>query len=282
MEPIRSSFTLHAFGHPLALPFRPYAVTGADAMPPTRGLFFMERPSISERDRPTAHLTETRADVIGRARAKWIGRNPWQQLLHPTVEVCVPCRPDTRVALGTTPATLTIKGQQMRQRFLGFTFAMVVASAGYAQSAQKPAGGGTPLASHSAGTSVTIEGCVMKEVDVPGRKPPENLRSQAEADDEYVLTSTKMVSGTGTSAPTTSATGGAPTGTSGETSGGPMYDIEGIAKDELRKQVGKRVQIEGVLDHLENAKLPVSFATDLVELKGTTIRSVSGSCPNKE
>ena len=60
-----------------------------------------------------------------------------------------------------------------------------------------------------------------------------------------------------------------------------MYDIEGIAKDELKKAVGKRVQIEGMLDHLENAKLPVSFATDLVELKGTTMRSASGTCPTK-
>jgi hypothetical protein len=60
-----------------------------------------------------------------------------------------------------------------------------------------------------------------------------------------------------------------------------MYDIEGIAKDELKKHVGKRVQIQGVFDHLENAKLPVSFATDLVEIKGTTIRPTSGACPNK-
>jgi len=171
----------------------------------------------------------------------------------------------------------------MRQRFVGFTFAMAIASAVYAQSAPKPAGDARPAATQSAGMSVTVEGCVMKEVDVPGRRPTESLRSQAEADDDYVLTSTKMVSGTApsTTATSTAKAGDAPTGTSGAMSGGLMYDIEGIAKDELKKHVGKRVQIEGMFDHLENAKLPVSFATDLVELKGTTIRSVSGECPTK-
>jgi hypothetical protein len=170
----------------------------------------------------------------------------------------------------------------MKQRFFAFTFAMMITSAVSAQSPQKPTGGATPSASQSAGTSVTVEGCVMKEVDVPGRKPAENVRAQAEADEDYVLTNTKMVSGTAPSGPTATSTGGTATGTSGTTSAGLMYDIEGIAKDELRKQIGKRVQIEGVLDHLENGKLPVSFATDLVELKGTTIRSVSGTCPTKE
>jgi hypothetical protein len=167
----------------------------------------------------------------------------------------------------------------MRQRFFGFTFAMAIASAGYAQSPPRPAAGATPSASQSGGMLV-IEGCVMKEVDVPSRRPPENLRSQAEADDEYVLTSTKVISGTAPPAAVASPTRDA-TGTSAGVSAGLMYDIEGIAKEELRKQVGKRVQIEGLLDHRENAKLPVSFATDLVELKGTTMRSVSGACPTK-
>jgi len=65
---------------------------------------------------------------------------------------------------------------------------MAVGSAAYAQSVPKPAGAS---AGQNAGASVTVEGCVMKEVDVPTRKPPENLRAQAEADDDYVLTSTK-------------------------------------------------------------------------------------------
>jgi hypothetical protein len=167
----------------------------------------------------------------------------------------------------------------MRQRVLGFTFAMTVASAVYGQSpAKTPAVAGP---SDGQGSAVTVEGCVMREVDVPARRPPENVRSQAEADDEYVLTSTRMISGTAPSGPGGSSTGGAATATSGSAPASLMYDIEGIGKDELKKQVGKRVQIEGALAHQENAKLAVSFATDLVELKGTTMRSVSGSCPAK-
>ena len=167
----------------------------------------------------------------------------------------------------------------MRQRFLVLTLAMAAVSTVYGQSTPR-ATDGSPSAGQSAGTSVTVEGCVMKEVDVPTRRPPDNLRSKAEADDDYVLTSTKMISGTAPSAGASSGEASA-TGTSGGASTALMYDIEGIAKDELRKQAGKRVQIEGVFDHHENAKLPVSFATDLVELKGTTIRSVAGDCPTK-
>jgi hypothetical protein len=121
----------------------------------------------------------------------------------------------------------------------------------------------------------------MKEVDVPTRRPSENQRAQAEADDDYVLTSTKVISGTAPPVPARSASDSATTGTSGTTPEGLMYDIEGIAKDQLKMHVGKRVQIDGHLDHLENAKLPVTFATDLVEIKGTTLRSVPGACPVK-
>ena len=166
----------------------------------------------------------------------------------------------------------------MRHQFLAFAFTMAAVPGVIGQNPAKPAGSAT---SQSPGASVTVEGCVMKEVDVPGRRPPENLRSQAEADDEYVLTNTSVISGTAPAAPAAAAAGGAATGTSCSTSAGLLYDIEGISKTELRKQIGKRVQIEGVLDHPEHAKLAVSFANKLVELKGTTIRSVSGACATK-
>ena len=120
----------------------------------------------------------------------------------------------------------------------------------------------------------------MKEVDVPNRRPPETARAQAETDDDYVLTNTKVISGTAPSAPSPSSSGGA-AGTTGTTPSGLMYDIEGIAKDQLKSHVGKRVQIDGAFDHLDNAKLPVSFATDLVEIKGTALRAVPGACPGK-
>ena len=61
----------------------------------------------------------------------------------------------------------------MRRQFLGFAFAMAVGAAAYAQSVPKPA---SASGGQNAGASVTVEGCIMKEVDVPARRPPENLR----------------------------------------------------------------------------------------------------------
>jgi hypothetical protein len=169
----------------------------------------------------------------------------------------------------------------MRRGLFGFAFVMVVGSAAYAQSVPKPAESAGAAGRQNAGASVTVEGCVMKEVDVPGRRPPENLRAQTEADDDYVLTNTKVISGTAPSPSAKSPSDSAMTGTSGAAPAALMYDIEGIAKDQLKMHVGKRVQIDGVFDHLDNAKLPVAFATDLVEIKGSALRSVPGPCPTK-
>jgi hypothetical protein len=101
-------------------------------------------------------------------------------------------------------------------------------------------------------------------------------RPKPPADGDYVLTSTKIISGTAPSAPARSAGEGA-----AGAAAGLMYDIEGIPKDQLEKHVGKRVQIDGAFDHLDNAKLPVTFVNDLVEIKGTALRSVPGACPAK-
>jgi hypothetical protein len=167
----------------------------------------------------------------------------------------------------------------MRREILGFAFAMAIGSAAHAQSTPKPAGNAGESRTQNTAAHVTVEGCVMKEVDVPTRRPPENARAQAEADDDYVLTSTKVISGTAPAGPGKSPSESATTGTAGTTSPALMYDIEGVAKDRLKMHAGKRVQIEGTFDHLENAKLPVTFATDLVELKATTLRAVPGACP---
>jgi hypothetical protein len=171
------------------------------------------------------------------------------------------------------------KEKQMR-RHVVIGFALALAASAHVQHAAAVSKSAAQSPKQAVAEPVTVEGCVVKEVDVPNRKPPENLRAQAEADDDYVLMSTKMISGAAPSAPDRS-TREAATGTSGTGTSDVMYDIEGIAKDQLKAHVGKRVQIEGTFDHLENAKLPVSFATDLVEIKGTTMRSVPGACPSK-
>ena len=61
-----------------------------------------------------------------------------------------------------------------------------------------------------------------------------------------------------------------------------MYEIDELDKGQLKENIGKRVQIEGVLEHPERAGNPVSYANDLVELKATSIRAVEGTCAAKK
>ncbi|HET7218186.1 MAG TPA: hypothetical protein VFJ02_09055 [Vicinamibacterales bacterium] len=162
-----------------------------------------------------------------------------------------------------------------------------------------------PSASPATAETVTVEGCLLREADVPGRTPPEAERERVRADDDYVLSDAKMIKGTapapmtasgavagtsgttaaGTTGATTSSTTAAdpkPTGSSGALVASPsMFDVEQIDKEQLTQYRGKRVQIEGVFKHPELAANPTSPATDLVELHGTAIRVVAGGeCPS--
>jgi hypothetical protein len=136
---------------------------------------------------------------------------------------------------------------------------------------------GQPSASVQAEANmVRIEGCVFKEIDAPGRKVPDDVRSRVETDDDYVLANPKMIQG---SAPPAAAAEPQPTGTSGTASSSMMYKVKDIGKAKLKDEVGHRVQIDGVLQHVDRAGKPLTFAFDLVELRGTTMRRVEGECP---
>jgi hypothetical protein len=135
------------------------------------------------------------------------------------------------------------------------------------------------------GSVVTVEGCLMREADVPGRKP--NVAERAGIAEDYILTRAKLVKGT---APRASASeerrGESATGTSGTTPGtlGTMYEVEGIDDERLKQHVGRRVQIDGTFENVDRAgaaKEQRTPADDLVEIRGTTIRQVSGDCPAK-
>lgn len=125
----------------------------------------------------------------------------------------------------------------------------------------KPATG-TPASQDQART-VTVEGCLMREADVAGIKDDDP--------DDFVLTSTKMVKG---AAPATRAArakpGDTPTGTSGAAA--PMYEVEDIDDETLKKHVGQRVQIDGTFDDLDD---------DVADIHGSTIRQVPGDCAAK-
>jgi hypothetical protein len=172
----------------------------------------------------------------------------------------------------------------MSRKLLGCGFACAISGIAivHAQNPPQTRAPQTPASAASASAQpaiVTVEGCVMKEVDAPARNPPEALRQRAEADDDYVLTETKRIKGTPPSPG--GRTRETPVGTSGTTSSSALYEIKGLEKGQLREHVGYRVQIEGTLEHPERAANPVAFANDLVDLRATVIRRVEGSCPSK-
>ncbi|HYJ07877.1 MAG TPA: hypothetical protein VEX18_02685 [Polyangiaceae bacterium] len=129
----------------------------------------------------------------------------------------------------------------------------------------------TPAA--SAGP-VTVEGCLMREDDVPGKKP--NVVEKVGVGEDYILTSTKMVKGSapaGAAAPSSGAVG--TSGTTGTT--GAMYDINGIDDDTLKRHVNRRVQVDGSFKSLDGGMK----GDALIEIQATGIRPVSGDCPPK-
>ena len=128
---------------------------------------------------------------------------------------------------------------------------------------------------------VTVEGCLMREADVPGRKP--NVAERAGITEDYILTNVKMVKG---SAPATGKAearpGESPTGTSGAQL--TMYEVEGIDEGQLKKHTGHRVQIDGTFQNIDRARARPESRTpadDLVELRGTVLRHVSPECSPK-
>jgi hypothetical protein len=120
--------------------------------------------------------------------------------------------------------------------------------------------------------TVTVEGCLLPEKDVPGRKP--NVAEQAGVMEDYILTQAKIVK---TSAqPLDQAVG-----TSGTVA---MYEIKEIDAELLKKHAGQRVQIDGALQVKDvkerqrtEAERPGS-TDDLPEVKGIVIRMVAASC----
>ena len=173
----------------------------------------------------------------------------------------------------------------MSSRIIGSTalasLALAIGVAAQApQSSQPPATqpqtqtAAKPPQTASAAT-VTIEGCLVREQDVPGRNP--NIVERRGVMEDYILTSTKMVKG---SAPTASTRADQPTGTAG-TAGSRMYHVKGMDDAKLQALVGKRVQVEGTLADLDEPKTPSPGAEDLADIESSSIRQVSGECPSK-
>jgi len=157
----------------------------------------------------------------------------------------------------------------MRRQLFGYAVAALlsVATAAAQTSLQPSSGSQTDRSRASSGTPATVEGCLHREADVPGRRP--TIAERAGIGEDFVLTRSRIVKGSGPS---------------GETKeGGPsaIYDVQGLSVDQLKSNVNKRVQIDGTFGHEERAQKgpePNGTGNDLVELKGAAIRAVSGDC----
>lgn len=137
----------------------------------------------------------------------------------------------------------------------------------------------TPATQPPAQTA-TLEGCLMKEADVPGRKP--NVAERAGIAEDYILTQIKAIKGS-LPAGAAEAKPGAPVGTAGYTRA-TMFEVRGIDDEQLKKHVGRRVQIDGTFANVDRLQAKPETQTptdDLAEIRGTAIRQVSGECPPK-
>jgi hypothetical protein len=126
--------------------------------------------------------------------------------------------------------------------------------------------------------SVTVEGCLVKEKDVPGRAP--NPAEKAGVMEDYILTNARIKDGAGATAPTAEQ----PTGTSG--SKGPMFEVRGLDSQKLEQFVGQRVEIVGKIDpkdiaerSREKASPAGEPAGDLPEIQASNIKKADGTCP---
>ena len=170
----------------------------------------------------------------------------------------------------------------MSRYFLGCAGALIVATTVAAQNPppQQDPPTQPPAAQEVRARIVTVEGCLVREADVPGRQP--NIAERAGIAEDYILTSTKMIKGSAPAGSAQARPGETPTGTSG--AGGLMYEVEGIDDEKLKQHIGQRVQIEGTFENVDRARAPKEGQTpadDLVEIRGTVIRKVAGDCPAK-
>ncbi|CAN5507011.1 hypothetical protein BH23ACI1_BH23ACI1_21330 [soil metagenome] len=176
----------------------------------------------------------------------------------------------------------------VRQYVIPTAFAFALAGA--AVSAQQTTGQQTqpPQAQQQAmdqAETRTVEGCVYKEEDIPGRSP--NIAERAGILEDYILVASADASTQG--AVGTTGTAGA-TGTTGAAAAAPrMFKLEHEDDDKLRALVGKRVRVTGKVDAERGDRTAAgeperdrSAGPDQIELpefEVTTITETAGECP---
>jgi len=167
----------------------------------------------------------------------------------------------------------------MKRQLLAIGFACACSAFGASVSAQQaqPPAPAAQQPAQPAAEMVTIEGCLMREADVPGRRPVEADRERVKRDDDYVLTDSRMIKGTAPAAVSEPTGDPKPIGTSG--SAAPlMFKVEKLPLEQLHGNRNQRVRIDGTFRYPDRADNVVSAATDLVKIDATTITSVEGTC----
>ena len=143
----------------------------------------------------------------------------------------------------------------------------------------------TPAAPQSVASqknaNIVLSGCLVREQDVPGRKP--NVAERAGVMEDYILTEAKASS----ERPSAGAPGAV--GTTGSTQNiSRMYKVEGIPDEQLKALVGKHVEVTGRVDEDDSrevspaapagAATPRSPSADMPEFEATAIKETTGTC----
>jgi hypothetical protein len=155
----------------------------------------------------------------------------------------------------------------MNARLLTVAFAAAASMTVYAQAPQSaptpqspdrpsPPAMQVPNRATPANAAITISGCLKEEKDVPALTP--SATEKAGMGEDFVLTDVKM-------SPSSSVSGiGIST----------KYEIEGIAKAELKKHVNHQVEVTGQI-----VQAPASAsANDAPDFKATSLKMLSATC----
>lgn len=132
----------------------------------------------------------------------------------------------------------------IRQYVIPTAFAVAIAGAGVsAQQTQPPTQQPPTQQQHAGehGESRTLEGCVYREADIPGRTP--NVAERAGMGEDYILVaSASPTAGTVGTSGTTGATGATAAAMP------KVFKLEHEDGDKLKNMVGKRVRVTGKAD----------------------------------
>ena len=143
-----------------------------------------------------------------------------------------------------------------------------------------------PSSSMQTAASTTVEGCVYREKDIPGRSP--NVAERAGVLEDYILVASSNTAGTSAGTAGTTGTTGS-TAATGAAAMPKMFKLEHEDDSKLSALVGKRVQVTGKIDAERSDKAPAgnpqadrSMGPDkinLPEFEVSSISETSGECP---